>query len=105
MRSTIDMPPPRRAARRSLNLHTPVMVEIVDDAIAGPNRNRMNITVWIGDPEPDASPDLVARALTIGFLERALESLRAAPATSFVTDGAMAAARNQRADAAAPAAR
>lgn len=71
--------------RRPLSLNVPVVVEIVDAELPGGNHNRMHITVWVDEADESDSPPSVARALTIGFLERVLETLRARPGNSFVT--------------------
>jgi len=70
--------------RRPLSLNVPVVVEIVDTELPGGNRNRMHITVWVGEADEGVSQALAARSLTIGFLERVLESLRADPGDSFM---------------------
>jgi hypothetical protein len=72
-----------RARRRPLSLNLPVVVEIVDAELPGGNRNRMHITVWVDEANDSVSQPSVARSLTIGFLERVLETLRAGPHNSF----------------------
>lgn len=73
-----------RVRRRPLSLNVPVVVEIVDAELPGGNHNRMRITVWVDGANEGVSQPSAARSLTIGFLERALETLRARPGSSFV---------------------
>lgn len=75
--------PVQPGRRSALTLTAPVVIEIVDDELPGGRRNRMHLTVWIADSHEDVSQPLAARALAIGFSERALESLRGQPASSF----------------------
>ncbi len=79
-----------RVRRRPLSLNVPVVVEIVDAELPGGNRNRMHITVWVEEANDHVSQPSAARSLTIGFLERALETLRARPQTSFADTAAPA---------------
>lgn len=73
-----------RLRHRPLSLNVPVVVEIVDAELPGGNQNRMHITVWVDGADESVSQPSAARSLTIGFLERALETLRARPGHSFV---------------------
>ena len=74
-----------QVGRRPLSLNVPVVVEVVDAELPGGNHNRMRITVWVDEGNDSVSQPSAARSLTIGFLERVLETLRARPGHSFVT--------------------
>ena len=64
-------------------LTVPTVVEIEDDALPGCKRNRMCITVWVDASGHSESQSAASRALTIGFLERTLEALKALNSKSF----------------------